>query len=267
MKSPFPGMDPFIEARSLWTDFHDSLIVELRRMLNAYLPPRYQALIEERTYIDVVESVEGLRTEIVTKPDVRIDVQIGSPEESSSVQEGQVATATSVEMYPQLNEEVVETFLEIHDSASGDRVVTCIEVLSPTNKRPGSPGWGEYERKRQLMFRGAANFVEIDLLRGGRRRAMRQPWPASPYYVLVMRQEESPRCHVFPAYTLERLPTIPIPLAPPDADVPCDLAAAVDAVLASSRYERRLAYEQPIDPPLADDERSVLAAARPGNRR
>jgi hypothetical protein len=202
-------MDPFIEARSLWTDFHDSLAVELRRFLNAHLPPRYDALVAERIFIEA-------------------------------------------------NEEVAETFLEVHDSACGDRVVTCIEVLSPTNKRPGSPGWAEYERKRQLMFRGAANFIEIDLLRGGRRRAMRQPWPASPYYALVMRQEEAPRCQVFPAYTLQRLPTIPIPLAPPDADVPCDLAAAVDDVLASSRYGRRLAYDQPIEPPLDDAERSFL---------
>ena len=34
MESP-PGMDPFIEARSLWTDFHDNPIVELQRTTGA----------------------------------------------------------------------------------------------------------------------------------------------------------------------------------------------------------------------------------------
>lgn len=28
MKSPFPGMDPYIEACSLWGDFHNRLILQ-----------------------------------------------------------------------------------------------------------------------------------------------------------------------------------------------------------------------------------------------
>lgn len=261
MKSPFPGMDPFIEARGLWTDFHDSLIVELRHALNATLPARYQALVAERTYIDVVEPIDGSRTEVVAKPDVRIDRQAQSPPGIWPAAENQAAATTAVIMYPELTTEEVETFVEIQDAAAGDRVVTCIEVLSPANKRPGGPGWGEYERKRQLMFQGAANFVEIDLLRGGRRRAMRQPWPHSPYYILVMRKGEAPRCHVFPASSTQRLPGFPIPLVDPDPDVLCDLQTAVDAVLAASRYERRLRHDQPIMPPLIDDELALLRAA------
>jgi hypothetical protein len=30
MKSPFPGMDPFIEARNVWGDFHGDFIVGLK---------------------------------------------------------------------------------------------------------------------------------------------------------------------------------------------------------------------------------------------
>jgi hypothetical protein len=262
MKSPFPGMDPFIEARGLWTDFHDSLIVELRRILNSQLPPRYEALLGERTYIDVVDPIEGTRGESVIKPDVRIDRQQPSPEGTWQRDEGQGILAASVLMHPEMNVEETETYIEIRETAAGDRVVTCIELLSPTNKKPGSPGWGEYERKRQLMLEGASHFIEIDLLRGGRRRAMREPWPKSPYYILVMRREEAPSCHVFPAYATDRLPTFPIPLVPPDADLLCDLQAAVDSVLGSSRYERRLQYFQPIDPPLAEVEMRILAGAR-----
>src|SRR4030095_11822926 len=174
MKSPFPGMDPFIEARGLWTDFHDSLIVELRRILNSQLRDRYEALVGERTYIGVVEPIEGSRSQHDVQPDVRIDARTESPSSDWQAGSGQAVLAAPLVMHPELNVEENETYVEVHDTSSGDRVVTCIEVLSPTTKRPESPGWGEYERKRQLMFRGAANFVEIDVLHEGKRRALRE---------------------------------------------------------------------------------------------
>lgn len=259
MKSPFPGMDPFIEARGLWTDFHESLIAELRRVLNSQLPSRYEALIGERTYIDVVEPVEGSRTQNLIQPDVRIDARGPSSTTAWQTDAEQAVLSEPLIMHPEMNVEEGETYVEVHDSLRGDRVVTCIEVLSPTNKRPGSPGWGEYERKRQLMFRGAANFVEIDLLREGKRRAMREPWPNSPYYVLVLKEAEAPKCRVFPAHSLTPLPSIPVPLAPPDADLKLDLQEAVNAVLVTSRYERHLRYREPIEPPLSSAERKLLA--------
>ena len=261
MKSPFPGMDPYIEARGLWEDFHDRLIVELANTLNSRLPSRYEALLAARTYIDIVDPVDGLRAETFIKPDVRIDFQPGRSEGTSLQKEGNLDTATSVIMHPEMKVEENESFVEIWDTVAGDRVITCIEVLSPTNKRPGTPGWGEYERKRQLMFQGTASFVEIDLLRGGRRRNMREPWPQSPYYILLMRQDEAPRCHVFPAFSTVRLPTIPIPLSQPDPDLLCDLQAVVDTVLSRSRYERRLRYAEPIEPALSAAERRFVPNA------
>ena len=220
-----------------------------------------RALVEERTYIDVVESIGGSRQH-------RREAGCANRQtDGDSVRRwteggGQALLAAPVIMHPDLDVEETESFIQVHDTAQGDRVVTCIEVLSPSNKRPGSPGWGEYERKRQLMLHGAANFVEIDLLRGGRRRAMREPWPNSPYYVLVMRREDAPRCQVFPAFSQRRVPVIPVPLADGDADLVCDLQAAVDAVVASSRYERRLAYSMPIETPLTAEERGALGYSR-----
>ncbi len=38
MPSPFPGMDPFIEACGLWEDFHPKLIAEIERALAAVVP-------------------------------------------------------------------------------------------------------------------------------------------------------------------------------------------------------------------------------------
>ena len=45
MKSPFPGMDPFLEPK--WPEVHASLIVYARNQLNSLLPTDLQANIEE----------------------------------------------------------------------------------------------------------------------------------------------------------------------------------------------------------------------------
>src|SRR5215472_13981262 len=56
MRSPFPGMDPYIEACSLWADFHDELIGEIKRGLVTTLPERYVARTGERSYVVLVET-------------------------------------------------------------------------------------------------------------------------------------------------------------------------------------------------------------------
>ena len=43
MPSPFPSMDPFIESRRIWSDFHLDLAAEIRAHLNAQIQPVYYA--------------------------------------------------------------------------------------------------------------------------------------------------------------------------------------------------------------------------------
>ena len=47
-----------------------------------------------------------------------------------------------------------------------EETVTVIELLSPTNKS-SRDGRAEYLAKRNLLLRGRAHLVELDLLRGG----------------------------------------------------------------------------------------------------
>jgi hypothetical protein len=49
MKSPFPGMDPYLEMR--WRDVHASLMVYGSEQLNEQLPSDLQALVEENVGI------------------------------------------------------------------------------------------------------------------------------------------------------------------------------------------------------------------------
>ena len=56
MKSPFPGMDPYIEECGLWGDFHLSLIHEIKNALVQVAPQRYLVRAGERSYLVLVES-------------------------------------------------------------------------------------------------------------------------------------------------------------------------------------------------------------------
>lgn len=43
MSSPFPGMDPYLEAPEIWRGFHHLWADEIITQLNAVLSPRYYA--------------------------------------------------------------------------------------------------------------------------------------------------------------------------------------------------------------------------------
>lgn len=233
-RSPFPGMDPIIEARGLWRDFHDKLIGDMERALAELLPPRYVVRLDERTYTAEPEATASA----------------GSP--------------TAVAMHALIDVEERELYIDIRDEEAGGKLVTGIEVLSPTNKRFGSDGWKEYGRK---FLRGAANFVEIDLLREGRRRTMREPWPDSPYYILIARQETAPACTVLPAFSTRPLPDVPVPLLAPDSDVMLPLQSLVDNVIERSRYVGPAHFRMAAAMRLRPEEHALLAATNIGTKK
>jgi hypothetical protein len=144
-------------------------------------------------------------------------------------------------------ERVQETFVEIYAEGEERLLVTCIEVLSPSNKRKGTEGWEVYERKRKAMLLGQANFIEIDLLRGGHKLPMLTPWPESAYTLLLCRQRDAPYCRVWPVSLQRRLPPIPVPLLDPDPDLTLDLQPLLDDIYSLGRYEERIDYTRPLN--------------------
>jgi Protein of unknown function (DUF4058) len=262
MRSPFPGMDPYIEAFGLWEDFHHNLITEIQGAISAVLPERYVVRAGERTY--VVLLARNGEEEFLTRPDVGVAELAGareaghlSPARAPAVLETAEGQPASITMRALVETEFREGFLEIRELRPERKLITCIEALSPS-KRPGTPGWLQYTRKRQAYLEGAANFVEIDLLRGGRRMPMADDWPDSPYYLLVSRKKEAPRCTAYHAHYLRPLQPIPIPLAPPDADIILALQPLIDAVYARSHYERDIDYRRPLNPALDPAESAWL---------
>jgi hypothetical protein len=260
MKSPFPGMDPYIEACGLWGDFHSSLISEIKRGLARVAPDRYLVRTQERSYLVLVEP-EGKETHSFLP-----DVSVSTTQARKKPTRKQSGTAVlepgegvqPVSLRALVTESHQEAFVEIYETTPEQRLVTCIEVLSPSNKRPNTPGWDDYLRKRQSLLLENVHLVEIDLLRGGQRLPMFDPWPDYVYTLLLARAHKFQRCLVWPGHFRAPLPPIPIPLADPDPDLTLDLQPMIDSVYEVSRYGHSIDYTRPLSPRLGPEDAAWL---------
>ena len=249
MPSPFPGMDPFIEHQK-WRSFHTRLLTIIGDALMPVVRPRYVVDIEENVYL-AREDGDLLR---IIAPDLAVLQKTGWLETT----DGSIAIETepAVLTLPAIDP-VEETYLVIR-SRENDDVVTVIELLSPTNKL-SRDGRTEYLNKRNTVLHSAANLVEIDLLRGGKRLPTVEPLPKGDYYAFVTRVERRPKVEVYSWPLERRLPTIPIPLAEGDPDVSLDLQAIFDTTYDRSGYDYALNYQKPVEPPLTESQQAWVA--------
>jgi hypothetical protein len=254
MPSPFPGMDPYLEAH--WRDVHASLIVYASDTLQGALPGGLRARIDERV---LLETPMGLGDHPLF-PDVRV-VIFGS--ELQRVLETRPEPGLALAgpfLVEAETEAVTETFVKIIDRESGNRVVTVIEFLSPSNKSPG-PNREQYLRKQREVCSSDANLAEIDLNRFGTHTLAFplghiKPKGRTPYMTCVRRATRRGIAEVYPMPLWERLPVVKIPLRPADTDVPLDLQQLVEQCYRNGAYEGTLNYAAHPDPPLlgADEE-------------
>ncbi len=242
MPRPFPGMDPYLEEANLWPDVHLTLIIAMRAVLNASMPPGYAASADRYVWIHEPEGLE--RTKAI-RPDVDIvkEQNIGTPTTAA------VIPAPRTVVLPVVRHEG-NKYLKIVDSRS-KHLVTVIELLSPANKRPGLDREA-YLTKRIDYLAAGVNVVEIDLLRGGQRLPFEDDLPPHcDYYALVCRARQMPAAGIWPFSVREPLPKIPIPLLPADGEVPLDLGLCLDRAIEESRFDLKLNYQQPPEPPLS----------------
>jgi hypothetical protein len=158
-----------------------------------------------------------------------------------------IAPATYTLPMPQ---ERREAFLTIRDRQNAD-VVTVIEVLSPTNKAPGSDGRQLYLTKRVDVLESATNLIEFDLLRGGARLPTIEPLKPADYYAFVCRSRKRPKADVYGWSLRDALPIIPVPLAADDDDVTIELQAVFTRIYDDYGYDYSVDYRTPIEPPLS----------------
>ncbi len=229
MPSPFPGMDPYLEG-STWMNFHGQLCSEIARQLGPKLRPRYLA-IDERFFTEI-------RSRLVRWSPIST-CRARPSSEGASLNAVAPAHATDMPLHSHS--------VEIRDRLER-RLITSIEVLSPTNKR--GEGRDEYLAKRRRILQSPTHLVEIDLLRAGRRIPMTRELPSAPYFVFVGRFEVRPETDVWPIRLDQPLPIIPVPLLPGDADVLLDLQLALTTVYDLSEYDLEIDYTQPPEGPL-----------------
>lgn len=210
MRSPFPGMNPYLENPELWSEVHSRLIVAIADDLTEHLSEKYRVAIEKRTYFS-----GGDDSLLVETPDVSV---VGKQPEQSQP----AATATlplliePITVTVPMAEEVQERYLEIREVATG-AVITTIEILSPKNKRSGE-GRQAYNRKRHQVLASLTHLVEIDLLRGG------QPLPMlggvkSDYRILISRSDRRPSAQLYAFSVRQRIPQFTVPLAAGDENL------------------------------------------------
>jgi hypothetical protein len=247
MKSPFPGMDPYLEAH--WGDVHTSVVTYARDQLRRQLPAGLQVRVEERVTVAVDEGGPQ-----AFYPDVRILER--HPTFASTF----AATATIAAeplLVPLEIEPETERSIHIIDSHSGNRLVTAIEVLSPSNKS-GPKGRRAYHTKQQELIAGGVNLIEIDLLRDGAYMLTAPPanvpdkymWP---YRICVFRAARPSRAEVYRTSLREPLPAIRVPLRTEDQDVTLDLQALINLSWENGGYEDIDYRQEPIPPLVGDD--------------
>ena len=250
MSMIFPGMDPYLENPQIWEGLHSRFIVYLCDTIQPELRPRYIASVERRV---IGETPNGERRPVIP------DLWVGRTRRTDVGAAVAVAEPDKPEIVQVSGLEVHQSFVEIRDLATGMRVVTVIEVVSPSNKFHG-PGRDLYLSKQAQVLRSPVHLVEIDLLRTGPHVLSVPEYIARgkyryDYIVCVNRAiGHRDEFELFPRRVSERLPRIPIPLASGDPDAAVDLQEVLELTYDRGAYRDQLRYDRPSQPPLASED-------------
>jgi hypothetical protein len=251
MAAIFPGMDPYLEDPRIWSGVHNRFIVYLADQLQPLIRPRYIAAVEERVFVQGPDTREIIPDAWLKRH--RPEVNPASPAAVLDVDTPVVMQVPELEIH--------ESYIEILDRESQQRVVTVIELLSPTNKFPGA-GLESYLAKQREVRGSQTHLVEIDLLRTGQHVLAVPEWAArgsGPYsYLICVNRAEGRRDRFewYPRQLRQRLPRIRVPLADGDPDVVLDVQAVLNQTYEAGSYRERLRYDQPCVPPLSSEDQA-----------
>lgn len=242
MKSPFPGMDPYLEHPSLWPDVHNSLIVAIRDKIAPMVAPAYYVGVESRAYIikpegDVFLGRPDLSVAATTTPQLVLAPTL------------EVEEVTVLEVEFPMVEEVSHYYLEIREVQTHE-LITAIELLSPFNK-VDARGRAEYLLKRFEVLTSLTNYIEIDLLRAG------VPLPtnktiSSDYRILVSRGGMRRKGQLFAFGLRSPIPDFPLPLQRGEPEPLVPLNRVLHELYERARFDIRIDYTQPPVPPLPE---------------
>lgn len=227
MPSPFPGMNPYLEQDDAFHDFHERFMPLAAEILGAQVLPRYFVKIDEHLFIH--EPDEETR-----RFAGRGDITVAPASESSGRSSATGVLEAPAKVWLPAVDVERQSYLEIRDRHNR-QLITVLELLSPSNKRPGRDR-DQYIDKRDQILCSSANLVEIDLLRGGPRMPFRDP-PQCDYYAMVSRVEDRLRADFWPLRLRDRLPPIPVPLRAGEPPAVLDLQQVLHHIYDAAGYE------------------------------
>src|SRR5258708_6227347 len=157
-----------------------------------------------------------------------------------------------------VREEHQEDYIEVRQRGDG-RLVTLLDVVSPTNKTTGS-GRTAYLDKRREGRSANANLVELDLVLQGSPTLeySRDGLPDWDYAVTVTRSTQPERYEIYTATLQKRLPRFRLPLAADDRDTALDLHTAFTRCYDQGGFAAKIDYKRDPTIPLAADDRKWL---------
>jgi hypothetical protein len=246
-------MDPYLENPCSWRNLQHRLITAIAIHLGPQLRPKYRVVVEEAMY-----QTGTPNSLLVGIPDVAVQKSVRAREGDTVGVGSGVAIAQPIEVELPMPSVIRQGYLEIRDVATSE-VVTVLEVLSPTNKRPGE-GRLTYAAKRQTILASATNFVEIDLLRQWSPLIEAPEALAAHYRILVSASTQRPRADLY-AFNLQNpLPVFPLPLGTGDPEPSVDLKVLLDEIYDQSGYDLVIDYREDPVPPLVEKDDEWLAA-------
>jgi hypothetical protein len=248
MKTPFPGMDPYLEQAGVWNQVHTGLIVTIQQFLAPLVQPNYKVIIEQLTYVTLSSPNGDPKPPIIGWPD-NLVISPKGYQPSAAVT---AAAPTAVKPIPAtlpMPEERIHRYLEIRDKE--DDVVTVIEILSPTNKR--GEGRNQYLEKRNQILGSFTNLVEIDLLRQGRPLPM-EVAAENDYRIIVSRRKNRPVADAYLFSVRDQIPDIPIPLRQGEDEPILKLNDILHQAYELGYYATFVDYDISLNPPLVDDD-------------
>jgi hypothetical protein len=242
MRSPFPGMDPYLEEPGGWAGAHDALIAIIRELLNGQLGPNFIA--------------DGGTSVYVLTPDERRwiypDVFVIETPAVVAIPAPRGAIAAPLRVAVAAPETIEQPHIIIRDRASR-QVIAVLDLLSPINKVPEGVSYSrqsspraDFSRKRRETMQSQTHWLEIGLLRAGER-----PQEARGHgdYYALLRRVGSDEAEIWPIDLRDPLPTIAVPLSPGYDDVALDLQVALELLFERYRYAELLDYTTSPPPP------------------
>src|SRR5437868_2470682 len=142
-KSPFPGMDPYLEE--CWRDVHHKLCTYACDDIQAQLGAGLHARVDERLVVELPTEAERS-----IYPDVRVVEKPGRSAWRPVQPAAGLALAEPLTV-DIADEPYEEGFIQIVDTRTGGKVITVVEFLSVSNKFPGKTH-EQYLKKREELW-------------------------------------------------------------------------------------------------------------------